>query len=408
MLHIGYFLLLFFCVSANVVHSMDFSMQKEQCYTQTHISLEVENDDYFTLNLYFQPQTSATNSLAFINLSNPNTSYDFQSQEKNNSCSIASKLHHEAKSFNQRVRQLKKRKGSPLSIEEALAALLMLKHSTPSNEIRKLALQKKTDKPTSCTLTKRKIAQALKKIAAPKEIPEFKVACPFETCEAVLKSHESIAKLKSNILVHFSSRKHINDHPKVDQIRKLIQKIGNFKKYFKKHGKAHLIPNPDFNPNPNKKRKLQKKTDTPTCEFTFECPSCRKNFHSTSRFSLKKSFVNHAEKICKLPENEIAQTLKNIVDPEKIREFQIQCPLETCDIILRSHESIPKLKGGVVDHFHSKKHMNDPKRSQIYESSIRRVESFKEYFNQYGKTLDLPNPNFVSNPNKRRKLQHSK
>ena len=146
---------------------------------------------------------------------------------------------------------------------------------------------------------------------------------------------------------------------------------------------------------------LQKKTDNPSyCKFTLECPSCKKKIHSTVRSDLKCKIDKHSKSTCKLTERAIAQALEKIVEPEKIHEFKIPCPFQTCRATLTSYRIKDKLRPELLSHFNSEKHKNDQKPYQIRKLT-RKAESFKEYFKEHGMIA------LISNPNKKRKLQHS-
>ncbi len=149
-----------------------------------------------------------------------------------------------------------------------------------------------------------------------------------------------------------------------------------------------------------KKLPLQKKTDNPSyCKFTLECPSCKKKIHSTVRSDLNYRIDKHFESTCRLTERKRAQALEKIVEPEKIYKIKIPCPFQTCPATLTSYRRKNKLRPRLLSHF-NKKHKNDQKPYQIRKLT-QKAESFKEYFNEFGTTDSIPNPN------KKRKLQHS-
>jgi len=298
---IGYFLLLFFCVSANMIYNMDFSTQEEQRYPQAQTRqyaqsvaqryAEQQNaaaqtqqyaqaaaqrypqpqfaprvdvvHGYSASSHYCQPWPSTpTNSSELPpDLSNPNKPYDFQ---------------------------LQKKKKAPKAVETATTLIALRvnkpKNSTSLNTTQKLSSPIKTDNPAGykfplkcpsceqkfdttekanpkfnfknhcksiCQLTTKEMDRALKKTFGLKKIRRFTIPCPIGGCTPIQKTGRSKSDLRSRLLQHVDSKIHSDNSKKVEK-RELIATEESFKEHFKNHGKIKLISNP----NP-KKRKLQ-------------------------------------------------------------------------------------------------------------------------------------------------------
>ncbi|HEB41684.1 MAG TPA: hypothetical protein ENI08_01520 [Candidatus Dependentiae bacterium] len=268
---IGYFLLLLFCISTNMTHSMEeeqlFTQIQAQSYAQTQFSPYAVNG-YFIPGNCFHLLTSATNfSSQPNNLSNSNGPYNLQPQEKRDN------THHK------RLREIKE---PPKSVKTAITTLLALKNSTWLNPAQELPQSITTDNPddykftlncpscytkfatvnycnikfdfkrhcqSGCPLTEEKIDQTLKKIVKPKRIHKFTMPCPFKKCTFIQKINRKKSGLRLRLLAHIDSRIH-SDNPEKTKKRKLIETKESFKKYFNKFGTTDSIPNP-------KKRKLQ-------------------------------------------------------------------------------------------------------------------------------------------------------
>jgi len=167
--------------------------------------------------------------------------------------------------------------------------------------------------------------------------------------------------------------------------------------------------------NPIQKLPSPLKTDNPDdYRFTLECPSCRKKLATTTEHHLKFDFKRHYkllcplthELICPLSKIEIDQALKKIVKAKKIRRFSVPCPFEGCTFVSKINRRKSELRLRLLAHLDSQRHSNNPEKAKK-RKLIATNENFKEYFDEFGTIWSIPNPNFASNPNKKRKLQHS-
>ncbi len=323
----------------------------------------------------------------------------------------------------------------PKPVDKAATMLLALKGPTSLNPIQKLPSPIKTTDPDNykftlncpsckkkfattresdlkfdfknhcesiCQLTKEKIDQALKKIVEPKKILNFTMPCPFKECTFIQKTNRKKNELRSRLLQHVDSKIH-SDNPEKTKKRKLIEPKASFKEYFKQFGTTDSIPNPNFIPNPTPRN-----TDNlADCKFTLKCPSCKKNITTFRKASLKFNFKRHYELICPLTrklicpltKEEINLALEEIVEPKNIRTFIASCPVKECELIPKAKE-ISKLKSKLLAHIDSRIHSDNPEKTKK-RKLIETKKSFKKYFNKFGTTDSIPNPN------KKRKLQHS-
>jgi len=141
-------------------------------------------------------------------------------------------------------------------------------------------------------------------------------------------------------------------------------------------------------------------------KFTLKCPFCDKKFATINKGSLKFNFKRHCKSIikCKLSEKKIDQVIEKIIKPRKIHKYFAPCPFEECKFSPKD-KTIWKLRSKFLAHVNSQKHPDNPEKAKK-RKLITNKESFEKYFKQYGTTYSILNPKFVSNSNKRKKLQH--
>jgi len=336
---IGYFLLLFSFISANVIHTMYLPEQREQAlrrafqlyadqaqfyasqfhadqlhasqlWTQAHDASQLYAhhaqhcaqaqyhaqpqfipsavDSCFIPSHCYQPWPSApTNFSASTNLSNPSKLYNLQSQKKrNNPCPDnfrTASRDQVTQPVNRKLRKIKKESESP---KNTATMLLALKNSTSLNTTRELPSPKNTDHSTDCKftfecpscdqkfssnlktaikrnltkhnasrkhrLTEQEIEDCMDNLNGSKNPKFFKVPCPYYTSSCQYIAYAKKKNELENALSNHLRWKHTKDLKK----EKKCVKFQNFAKYFEEFGKTLLTSNPNFVPNPNKKRKL--------------------------------------------------------------------------------------------------------------------------------------------------------
>jgi len=345
MLPIGYFLLLLFCISANVVHSMEEEQSKP-----------VDKAVTMLLTLKNPTSLNTTQKLPLpIKTDNP-ADYRFTLDE----CPSCKK-----------------------------------RFATTRESSLKFDFRKHCK--SMCQLTKKEVDQALEKIVEPKKIRKITVPCPIEGCKFFSKISRSKSDLRSGLLQHIDSKIH-SDNPEKTKKRKLIKTNKNFKKYFDEYGITYSILNSNFVPN-----LTPRNTDNPDdYRFTLECPLCKKRFATPRESNLKLDFKRHYKSICQLTKEQVNQALKKIVKAKKIRQFTVPCPIEGCTSIQKIGGSKSDLRSRLLAHLDSQRHSNDPEKAKK-RKLIAIKESFKEHFKNHGEITLISNPN--PNPNKRRKLQ---
>jgi len=298
---IGYFLLLFSCISTNMIYSMNFSTQKEQRHPQTQVGHHYVSQEYAksVADFYakqnhppaqtqwyaqsvaqryaeqhqtrqctqaapqpqFRPPVSVVHNHSTFrpwppplinasinfpeppsNLSNPNKPYDFQFQEK-------------------------KKKSKPPENPVATALIELRNSTNPSDHKFTLKCprcdQKFSSKLESNTkrnlvtharrkkhpLTKQEIKNCMYNVNKSKKCTHFTASCPYQnSCKHVSKVTRK-GTLKITLLRHINS-KHFNNQKRTIILENLRK---DFNKYFEEHGKTIIVFNPNFVLNSNKK-----------------------------------------------------------------------------------------------------------------------------------------------------------
>jgi len=134
------------------------------------------------------------------------------------------------------------------------------------------------------------------------------------------------------------------------------------------------------------------KTDNPAfLDFIVECPSCKNRIYSLVKDDLRHEIGKHSKSKYQLTKEEIAQSLKKIIEPTIIRKFSMTCPFQTCPTDLISYRRKDKLRPILLAHL-KKSHENYQEEYPI-RKLVRNEKAFKNYFKKYGKTTPILNPN---------------
>jgi len=138
-------------------------------------------------------------------------------------------------------------------------------------------------------------------------------------------------------------------------------------------------------------------------EFTLKCPRCNQKFSSKLKSNTKRNLVTHARrKKHPLTEKEIENCMYNVNEPKKCTYLTAPCPYQnSCKHVSKVIRK-STLKTSLLRHINLR-HFNNQEKTKILENLSK---DFSKYFEEHGKTHFDPNPNFVPNPNKKRKLQH--